>query len=318
MREQPTLLNGGYTSVAAWDSPTCASLCVYHRQSEGTAKGIIQINHGLAEHGGRYARFAKVLSQAGFHVYVHDHRGHGATTAPGSSQAVFAKTNGWELALQDIKFINAEIQRLHPNIPVILFGHSMGAMLAYNYLLRWPKSVSAAAIWNASISKNAQLSALKFILSLEGLFKNKAAASIVTKLTFDDFNKKFKPNTTSGDWLSKDIAECKAYEDDPDCGWPASISMWKDLASGVSFGGSDKGIQTIPKSMPIFLLGGAADPSVNFGKATLDLEHRLKAAGLNVVTHIRENGRHEALNEPKEERDKVAQIFLEWANTTTS
>ena len=316
MRSEPTCLNGKYSAIQAWDSPTGASLCVYHRKAKGKAKAVIHINHGLADHAGRYARYAERLSAAGFHVYAQDHRGHGATDAPGAKQSVFAKENGWELVLQDMKFVNGEIRAKHPSLPIILFGHSMGAMLGYNYLLRWPSSIDAAAIWNASISKTAQLSILKFVLKLENIFKNSYAPSIMTKLTFEDFNKKFKPNATSADWLSKDIAECKAYEDDPDCGWAASISMWKDLAAGVSIGGSDKGIDNIPKSFPVFLLGGEADPSIEFGKAIGDLKDRLNAAGLtNIKTVLRENGRHEALNEPAAERGAVMQDFIDWANT---
>lgn len=43
------------------------------------AVGVVQIAHGLAEHGSRYARFATALNDAGFHVVASDHRGHGAT-----------------------------------------------------------------------------------------------------------------------------------------------------------------------------------------------------------------------------------------------
>ncbi|WP_279432359.1 alpha/beta hydrolase, partial [Aeromicrobium phragmitis] len=41
------------------------------------ARGVVQIAHGLAEHAGRYDRFARALNDAGFHVVASDHRGHG-------------------------------------------------------------------------------------------------------------------------------------------------------------------------------------------------------------------------------------------------
>jgi len=314
MRSEPTRLNGKYSNIKAWDSPTGASLCVYYRKAQGKAKGVVHINHGLADHGGRYARFAQILTKAGFHVYAQDHRGHGATKAPDGRSGVFAHQDGWNRVLNDIKFVNGEIRKAHPKLPIIMFGHSMGGMLTYNYLLRWPDTIEAAAVWNAAMSKSPQTTLLKIVLGFEKLFKGAAGISIVSKLTFDQFNKKFKPNKTSADWLTKDKAEAKAYEDDPDCGWAPSVSMWQDIRDGIVAGASDKGLENVPKSIPIFLLGGDADPSVELGKATLDLEKRLKKAGLtNVKTVIRKGGRHEALNEPKAERDAVMDEFIDWA-----
>jgi len=39
--------------------------------------GLVQISHGMAEHKGRYAEFINFLNTNGFHVAIHDHRGHG-------------------------------------------------------------------------------------------------------------------------------------------------------------------------------------------------------------------------------------------------
>lgn len=319
MRNEPTRLNGKYSKIEAWDSPTGASLCVYHLKAKGKAKAMIHINHGLADHAGRYARFAEALSAAGFHVYAHDHRGHGATTAPDAQQGIFAAKDGWDKVLADIKFVNSEIRAKHPKLPLIMFGHSMGGMLTYNYLLHWPETIDGAAVWNAAMSKSPATSLLKFVLGVEQRLKGRAGTSIVSKLTFGTFNKAFKPNITSADWLSKDVDECKAYEDDPDGGWAPSVSMWQDLRSGIVFGSNDTGLENVPIDMPIYILGGDADPSVEKGKATLDLDKRLKAAGLSKVTTVlRENGRHEALNEPKDERDVVMNGFVDWVSSVIS
>ena len=39
--------------------------------------GLVQISHGMAEHKGRYKEFINFLNLNGFHVAIHDHRGHG-------------------------------------------------------------------------------------------------------------------------------------------------------------------------------------------------------------------------------------------------
>ena len=46
---------------------------------DGPPAGVVQIAHGLAEHGERYDRFARALNAAGFVVHAVDHRGHGRT-----------------------------------------------------------------------------------------------------------------------------------------------------------------------------------------------------------------------------------------------
>ena len=43
-------------------SPTGATLNVHARQAEGRPRAVVQVNHGLAEHAGRYARFADFLA----------------------------------------------------------------------------------------------------------------------------------------------------------------------------------------------------------------------------------------------------------------
>ncbi|MFZ1680997.1 MAG: alpha/beta hydrolase, partial [Rhizobiaceae bacterium] len=55
-------------SPFALPSPTGATLNVFFRAAEATPRGIVQVNHGLAEHAARYARFAEALAARGFHV----------------------------------------------------------------------------------------------------------------------------------------------------------------------------------------------------------------------------------------------------------
>lgn len=299
-------------------SPTGADLHLNSMIPARKPKGVVQILHGLAEHGARYERFMRALAKAGLASIVHDHRGHGKTSAADAPRGIFANENGWEKVLKDCRFINSEIRRRYSGISVILLGHSMGGMLAYNLLLKHPEIAEGFAVWNAALSKSFTNSVLGLILKCESVVKGRATESIATKLGFETFNKQFKPNRTCADWLSKDVVEARKYQNDPDCGWLASNSMWRDMLGGIRFGASDHGIGNIPENKPVFLLGGNADPSVNFGRSIKDLEKRLKAAGLtNLKTVIRENGRHEALNEPQEERNEVTQMFTDWANEVT-
>ena len=42
-------------------------------------RGVVQIVHGMAEHGARYGTYAAFLNEHGYAVVADDHRGHGLT-----------------------------------------------------------------------------------------------------------------------------------------------------------------------------------------------------------------------------------------------
>ena len=52
-------------------------LQTYRWAPDGEPRAVVQVQHGLAEHAGRYARFAEALTDAGYLVYAPDGRGSG-------------------------------------------------------------------------------------------------------------------------------------------------------------------------------------------------------------------------------------------------
>src|SRR5690606_974608 len=143
------------------------SLNLYKRLAAGHARAVVQINHGLAEHAVRYERFADFLAERGFHSYAHDHRGHGFTTAPDAPPGLFGTPHGLDKVLADVAAIHDLIRAEHPGLPVVVFGHSMGGLIALNYLLRHSSGVDAAAIWNANFSAGLEARAARAILAWE-------------------------------------------------------------------------------------------------------------------------------------------------------
>lgn len=53
--------------------------------------GHIHILHGMAEHSGRYVKFADQLCAVGYAVTMHDHRGHGETAAYNGKLGFFCR-----------------------------------------------------------------------------------------------------------------------------------------------------------------------------------------------------------------------------------
>lgn len=296
------------------ESPTGASLNVHHAPATGKQRAILQINHGLAEHSARYARFAGFMAARGFDVYAHDHRGHGATTAPDAPPRMFARADGAEKVIVDIGAIHNLIAERHPDLPVIIFGHSMGGLLALNYVLRHPAGVRAAAIWNANFSAGLPGRAAQALLAWERMrLGSDVPSRILPKMTFGAWNKSIKNARTDFDWLSRDPAEVDKYIADPLCGWDATVSMWIDVFDLIFFGANDSNFTGVPKSMPFFLVGGEGDPSTNGGRAVTALAKRMRKMGFSDVTgRIYGDTRHESLNEIN--RDGIMEDFSAWTH----
>lgn len=88
-------------------------------------RGTVLLVHGLGEHAGRYDRLARHLNAWGFTVRGYDQYGHGESGGPrgGLSSATRLLDD-----LADI--IDATRARMAPSTPLILLGHSLGALVA--------------------------------------------------------------------------------------------------------------------------------------------------------------------------------------------
>ncbi len=302
-----------FDDVEMVETATGATLAMRFSPADGPQRAIIQINHGVSEHSRRYSRFARFLNERGFHVYAHDHRGHGLTKAPGAPAGRFAQSGGLLHVLDDVHAINDLARSRHPGLPLILFGHSMGGLVALNYAMKHPDKIDAAAIWNANFSAGFLGRLAQGILRAERMFLGSDVPSMVLpKLTFQEWGRSIKNGRTATDWLSRDPDEVDAYLADPLSGWNPTVSMWRDIFDFIFAGSDDRLLAKVPRDMPFNLVGGAEDPATAKGKAVRDLENRMLRLGFTqVTTTIYKDTRHEGLNEIN--RELIMQDFAEWA-----
>lgn len=295
------------------ETPTGAALNAYVRKAEAEPCGVVQINHGLAEHAGRYDRFQTFLAARGFHSVAHDHRGHGLTQAPDAPLGRFAAKDGIRTVLADVAAVHRFAAGEFPGLPVILFGHSMGGLIAMAFLLEHRPDIRGAAIWNANFSAGFMGRVAQAILAWEKLrLGSDVPSRMLPRLTFQEWGRKIAGARTPFDWLSRDAAEVDRYIADPLCGWGASVSMWQDVFRLVFLGADDRNYAGLPRDLPFHLVGGAEDPATEGGKAVDALAARLKRMGFsNLVSTVYAQTRHESLNELN--RDMIALDFGDWA-----
>ena len=293
-------------------SPTGAALSLHAGLARAPARGVVHINHGLAEHAARYAPFAAFLNRRGYHVYAHDHRGHGFTRAPGAPRGRFAAQDGVDALIADVNAVHDLIAQEHAGLPVVILGHSMGGMIALNHVLRHSPRLHGAAIWNSTFQAGLPALAARALLAWERFRLGADVPSrLLPKLTFEAWGKAVSGRRTMFDWLSHDPRQVDAYIADPLCGWNGSVSLWLDLFRLARNGATDANFANVRKSLPLHLVGGAHDPATAGGKSVEHLAGRLRRMGFTDITSTIYPGmRHESLNEIG--RERIMGDFAGW------
>lgn len=290
-----------------------AKLFVYRWLPDvGFGKAVVHIAHGLAEHAGRYERLAEVLTENGYVVFASDYRGHGKTAQSLNEVGHFADEDGWQRILKDIE----EIARLERNEffghRVILFGHSMGSLVAQHLATRNLFDAVAMSGANGTLSPLARIG--KLIAKIESWRLGKRGKSeLINKLTFDGFNKAFQPNRTSFDWLSRDEDEVDKYIADSMCGFLCSTQLWMDLLDAMAEAAAPDFRARVPKQMPVYLFSGSLDQVNDEGQGSTALAEYYRSSGMEKVSYrIFTGARHETLNELN--REEVTEHLVDWMN----
>lgn len=299
-------------------SPTGATLAYHHLPAVTDARGILLISHGLAEHSRRYEAFANAMAGRGFHVYAHDHRGHGETTAPDAPIGRFARRNGVEQVIADVLAMRELAAAAYPGLPIILFGHSMGGLISLNTVVTYPDKFDAVTVWNSNFNPGLAGRAAQLILKTERMFKGSDVPSgPLPKLTFGTWGKSIANRRTDFDWLSRIPEQVDKYIADPLCGFDASVSLWLDLFELTFRAPQRPHLDRLRRDLPIHLVGGGKDPATDNAKAISWLANHLKRAGFSrITTEIYPDMRHETLNEIGAE--EAISHFADWCRAVVA
>jgi acylglycerol lipase len=119
--------------------------------SDDPPAAVVLLVHGLGEHSGRYEYVAERLVADGYAVHALDHRGHGRSQGP---RALIDRVDH---AVTDLDaLVSVAIQHESAaSIPILMVGHSMGAMLALRYALDHQHRLDGLAVSGALASIDA-------------------------------------------------------------------------------------------------------------------------------------------------------------------
>lgn len=259
----------------------------------GPPTGVVQIAHGLAEHGERYDRFARALNAAGFVVHAVDHRGHGRT-ANGRLGDFGAAGFGGLIA--DVAQFGAALRAQNGGLPVFLFAHSMGSFAAQAAML------DHSATWSGVV--------LSGSTALDTFAAAMANAPADAPAGLEAFNAGFE-HRTGYEWLSRDAAEVDAYVANPWCGWDVPDDVIPALFAPASRLADPALLAGIRSDLPVLIASGDADPLAGGGALIQLLGQRYRDAGLvDVTVQLYPGARHEILNETN--REEVTADIVAW------
>lgn len=282
----------------------------------GDPKGVIYIAHGMGEHAKRYGGVAEALNRAGYSVYANDHRGHGET---GRELLGYFGPDGWNRILADSYEIIRYIQNENPGKKRALLGHSMGSMLAQQFITRYAASIDMLVLSGSPGFAPASAGVLpKLLAQFESWRLGPSIRSpIMQNLLFGGSNKPFDgPQATGFEWLSRDADEVQKYVVDELCGFVVSSGSLIDLFDGAKLARNSSLLDRIPERLPIYIFSGADDPVHSEQKNLNRMVGAYRARCKNVTYRLYAEGRHEMFNEIN--RDEVVAELIRWLDTTTA
>lgn len=260
-------------------------------------KAIFQIAHGMCEHKERYLDFINYLNKCGYVVIIHDHRGHGKSVLSEEDLGYFYN-NGAKSIVEDVHQLTDFIKKRYPNLPICLFGHSMGSLIVRNYIQKYDQDIDALIVCG-SPSKNALAGIGKCLCNLLAKTKgDRYHSKILQKMSFGAFNKGFtKPN----EWICSDGKVVDDYNRDPLCTFTFSVNGFYNLLSLMQTT-YKKTQRQVNKELPVLFISGKEDPCLVNEKAyNLAVSHLKEEGYKQVISVLFEHMRHEILNEKNKE-----------------
>jgi len=210
-------------------------LALYYQcwRPEGEPKAVLPIVHGAGEHSGRYGNVVDWFVPKGYAVYAFDLRGHGRSPGPRG----YVKR--WTEFREDVKAFLKFVREQEPGRPMFLLGHSLGGLIALEYVLHYPEELIGVV---ASGPVLAQVGISSFLLVLA-----RALSGILPRLTL-----KTGLDATT---LSRDPAVVEAYVNDPLVHGLATPRLGTELARAIEWTQA----HAAEMQIPCLIIHGSAD-----------------------------------------------------------
>jgi alpha-beta hydrolase superfamily lysophospholipase len=217
---------------------------------------------------------------------------------------------GGQAVIDDLHELVGIARRAYPGMPIVAFGHSLGATMKLPYAVRHPDELAGVVLcgFPAPVADVAALAAV-FQAAVDAGQRDEPVDVL------GGFNAAFEPARTSYDWLSRDPDEVDKYIADPLCGddLPLTYGYFVDLFDVAGPAVAPAALARI--AAPVMVIAGACDPAAGMGAHAEALATALEQAGVSVRSKIYPDARHELLNEIN--RDEVTADVIAFITEVT-
>lgn len=292
------------TSTLSADGRSWLRVVVWLPDPVYSRRGVVQLVHGMAEHIGRYDSFARFLTGLGYVVFGHDHIGHGKSVSSADELGCMPLEGGKDILVADVAHAREAALKLcreGGELPLFLFGHSMGSFVVRACIARNAKGLSGAVICGTGNQPRILSLAGRTLSRVIGAVRGETYRSrLVDSLVIGAFSSAIEDARTDSDWISTDPSVVDAYLADPLSGQAFSVGAYATLTDLTAEVVTKKSAAAVPKQLPLLFVAGAEDPVGSCGKdvqAAADLYRGQGVEDVRVI--IYPNMRHEILNEPR-------------------
>jgi acylglycerol lipase len=249
---------------------------------DGTpVRGVVVLVHGVHEHGGRYAHVGTRLAAAGYPVYAVDHPGHGRSPGPRGN------IGSMDEAVAGVDALARLAVEQHPGVPAFVYGHSLGGLIALQYITGTPIELRGAVVSAPAVDVNA------------GNPMQRAASGLLSRLTPNLGVMRINPAT-----ISRDPDVVREYRTD-------SLNYLGRLRArtGTEILRTTLAMQPRLEALrlPLLLIHGSSDKLVSPSTTEFVAEH---VGSDDVTVKVYDRGYHESHNEPN--KDAVLSDILAW------
>ncbi len=259
--------------------------------------GILQLVHGMAEHRERYHDFMDYCAEHGLIVCIHDHRGHGASVKSQDDLGYFYQ-NGVQGIIDDVHQLTLYLRQRFPNLPLTLFGHSMGSLVVRCYMQKYDRDVDELIVCGSPSKRfgtSFAIIAAKVLRTIQG---EKHRSRLVNHLAFSGYNKKFGQVDSPNSWIVSDPAVVAAYDADERDGFVFTLNGFEVLFRLAKQAYRKQGWVLQNPDAPIFFIAGADDPCIISEKDFHQAVNFMRTRGYkDVKSKLYPGMRHEILNE---------------------
>lgn len=253
---------------------------------EGAPRAVIHLIHGYAEHVDRYGNVVNELVPAGYAIFGNDHRGHGRS--PGRRGHV----KRFQDFIDDERWFFTDVIRKHiPDVPCLVLGHSMGSLIAMNYVEQYPDGVRALILSGTGSRPGTDIPAILIALT-RVLSKIMPAFHVKSPLP--------------PEFISRDPDVVKAYVDDPLVYDVITPRLAHEMNRYVVIGAQNASrIQ-----MPVLIQLGSLDTAFSGQRELFE-----KIGSRDKTFKLYEGLRHEVYNELPADRATVLADLRAWIDS---